>query len=182
MQGFNPSIEGQPLQPVNPTASPTVTKSFNPSIEGQPLQQPAQPTDWDKLLMFQSLYRGTAFATPQLLLVLHSFVSFNPSTEGQPLQLTEMKDEGIEFPKCFNPSTEGQPLQRESTVPGNTPQEKAFQSLYRGTAFATLKDAFAIGTTSISFNPSTEGQPLQQSRCRSLDFQWLQQAVFLTYG
>jgi hypothetical protein len=56
----------------------------------------------------------------------------------------------------------------------------AFQSLYRGTTFATQRDENYLRTL-LSFNPSIEGQPLQQSRCRSLDFQWLQQAVFLTY-
>lgn len=38
------------------------------------------------------------------------------------------------------------------------------------------------GVTLKRFNPSVEGKPLQQSRCRSLDYQWLQEAVFLTYG
>ena len=86
-KSINPSIEGQPLQPFSPSPPATVDVSFNPSIEGQPLQrqesickasqkscfnpsiegQPLQPEDAGADMYqsrgFQSLYRGTAFAT-----------------------------------------------------------------------------------------------------------------------
>ena len=94
--------------------------------------------------MFQSLYRGTAFATQLLQFTLYHMESFNPSIEGQPLQ----------------------PLKVVRLMHGIL-----FQSLYRGTAFATVHDFWWCYYRINSFNPSIEGQPLQQSRCRSLYFQ-----------
>ena len=109
---------------------------FNPSIEGQPLQpkkaEPDHPTDWVSIPlsrdshcntmvymylgngcmnMFQSLCRGTAIATIQRLFNLRNWMCFNPSVEGQPLQHWD--------DVLFN----------------NHPLE--FQSLCRGTAIAT---------------------------------------------
>ena len=82
-------------------------------------------------------------------------MGFNPSIEGQPLQRAQPLTI-FSGSSSFNPSIEGQPLQPNEIRKSHVNPE--------------------------GFNPSIEGQPLQQSRCRSLDFQWLQQAVFLTYG
>ena len=64
-RGFNPSIEGQPLQlKVKPTGLWLVSLlRFNPSIEGQPLQLYFDSDCFSCIGKFQSLYRGTAFAT-----------------------------------------------------------------------------------------------------------------------
>ena len=69
--------------------------------------------------MFQSLYRGTAFATQLLQFTLYHMESFNPSIEGQPLQ----------------------PLKVVRLMHGIL-----FQSLYRGTAFATFQSSKLKGT------------------------------------
>ena len=133
------------------------------------------------LQQFQSLYRGTAFATSDKLSTLAAMVEFQSLYRGtafatkyrlvRTMPITwkfQSLYRGTAFATCYkrwyypnrlrglNPSIEGQPLQR---------------------ANSELKFCLEGG-----FNPSIEGQPLQQSRCRSLDFQWLQQAVFLTYG
>ena len=86
---------------------------FNPSVEGQPLQQ--------HYLSFMDDSCG----------------GFNPSVEGQPLQqhLAEVKKCAEEL--SFNPSVEGQPLQLHITGVLPKPTKVEFQSLCRGTAFAT---------------------------------------------
>ena len=62
--------------------------------------------------VFQSLCRGTAFATLLSDKVSVGVTSFNPSIEGQPLQLSS-RGEWYAFGDVgFNPSIEGQPLQR----------------------------------------------------------------------
>ena len=60
---------------------------INPFIEGQPLQQELGKSlsDWSRE-KFQSLYRGTAFATVLGLTQSLWLKGFNPSIEGQPLQ------------------------------------------------------------------------------------------------
>ena len=119
---------------------PMKVVSFNPSTEGQPLQHGVYLTISHEGGEFQSLYRGTAFATllETNILVRLLKTSFNPSIEGQPLQpeksFTELLEQGT------------------------------FQSLYRGSAFATLR-SMSITWARTGFNPSIEGQPLQRYRC-----------------
>ena len=61
---------------------------FNPSVEGKPLQLEVQVALGKKLLPFQSLCRGEASATTVVgFEVLVDTESFNPSVEGKPLQL-----------------------------------------------------------------------------------------------
>ena len=161
---FNPSIEGQPLQQkavakgINATGDVSVPlsrdnlcniglkkklinqrkTSFNPSIEGQPLQLGYEVQD--QVQAFQSLYRGTAFATWCL-----------PHY----------------FPWRWWVSI---PLPRDSLCNSyeqglNMTIKKKFQSLYRGTAFATLLETnILVRLLKTSFNPSIEGQPLQPEK------------------
>ena len=66
--------------------------------------------------VFQSLCRGTAFATLLSDKVSVGGTSFNPSIEGQPLQLYLVTSQYPRMGFGFNPSIEGQPLQRNITV------------------------------------------------------------------
>ena len=150
----------------NKFATHCVSKSINPFIEGQPLQQELGKSlsDWSRE-KFQSIYRGTAFATS--LSIRNGDMEkgrFNPSIEGQPLQqgvyvyhLRPILGVSIPLSRdslcnhiyqllcicsmvCFNPSIEGQPLQ---PLKHASPYShiRMFQSLYRGTAFATQSDS-----------------------------------------
>ena len=67
---------------------------FQHLAKGQPLQ-PDSTCPPARFGRFQSLYRGTAFATVDIihLLLLRLKPSFNPSTEGQPLQ-RHVRDSG----------------------------------------------------------------------------------------
>ena len=60
---FNPSVEGQPLQRNTKMLNPIDVRCFNPSVEGQPLQPPQGENIMLTVTKFQSLCRGTAFAT-----------------------------------------------------------------------------------------------------------------------
>ena len=71
----------------NPLSAGRLAESFNPSVEGQPLQPGIATGFSTRITLFQSLCRGTAIATskePQSLIVVSCF---NPYVEGQPLQL-----------------------------------------------------------------------------------------------
>ena len=93
--------------------NPIDVRCFNPSVEGQPLQPQRYQSNKDV------------------------YISFNPSVEGQPLQLVilglNLKSKG----RGFNPSVEGQPLQLAKTFANKYKVQSKFQSLCRGTAFAT---------------------------------------------
>ena len=133
----------------------------------------------------QSLYRGTAFATPALFRPVWEFTVFQSLYRGTAFATYS---DTSQYPKlaCFNPSIEGQPLQlKGNDLPLST--LCVFQSLYRGTAFATsdlaLHDGLIVKFQSLyrgtafatilclicqkqgldRFNPSIEGQPLQPS-------------------
>ena len=157
--GFNPSVEGQPLQQKVSPIHLLRKYGFNPSVEGQPLQQKVSPIH-----------------------LLRKY-GFNPSVEGQPLQQTmvELKDENITL---FQSLCRGTAIATPNTLTAKICQ-CLFQSLCRGTAIATSE--VIVGTTvttlvsiplsrdshcnkSITrwtfinhegFNPSVEGQPLQ---------------------
>ena len=109
---FNPSIEGQPLQQVTKELSClNHIQCFNPSIEGQPLQLKYTLAEFRLISLFQSLYRGTAFATHHAPLGIKDVSKFQSLYRGTAFA-TQVTD-----------------LQMLSS--------KRFQSLYRGTAFAT---------------------------------------------
>ena len=97
----------------NKFAKHCVSKSINPFIEGQPLQQELGKSlsDWSRE-KFQSLYRGTAFATVLGLTQSLWLKGFNPSIEGQPLQQVYYTRIQSLASLRFNPSIEGQPLQQ----------------------------------------------------------------------
>ena len=112
-------------------------RSFNTSIEGQPLQlftfRNACVAGWK----FQSLYRGTAFATLSKASKCRFLFCFNPSIEGQPLQPKRT----VNNPRPYQGVSI--PLSRDSLCNLSSSLmirniNSWFQSLYRGTAFATL--------------------------------------------
>ena len=155
LPSFNPSIEGQPLQPCKSLQSYQNDWLVSIPLSRDSLCNIGHPHFWPSLPGFQSLYRGTAFATVRTRILRTRICCFNPSIEGQPLQRC--------YPHClWRRQIVSIPLSRDS--------------------LCNKKGKLMLSAVSKSFNPSIEGQPLQQSRCRSLDFQWLQQAVFLTYG
>ena len=62
-QGFNPSVEGKPLQPkVSGMLMAQLSMCFNPSVEGKPLQH-IRMIGCVLSILFQSLCRGEASAT-----------------------------------------------------------------------------------------------------------------------
>ena len=131
---------------------------FDFFMEGKPLQQfnlKLSPTSTSKVsipLSRGSLCNSTAEAAVDTV----KSVEFQSLCRGE-ASATLIALYLTQFPgDCFNPSVEGKPLQ------------------------LNLEDI--VNEMVDSFNPSVEGKPLQQSRCRSLDYQWLQEAVFLTYG
>ena len=62
-KGFNPSVEGKPLQPSSSSSKKATDKGFNPSVEGKPLQLHPIPGFPVSGVLFQSLCRGEASAT-----------------------------------------------------------------------------------------------------------------------
>ena len=111
--------------------------------------------------MFQSLYRGTAIATRVIPVrdSRHSRVSI-PLSRDSHCNVWINRSGWLQF-RGFNPSIEGQPLQLEYDL--SSPEWlRWFQSLYRGTAIATVVVCSSTFDGSC-FNPSIEGQPLQQA-------------------
>ena len=113
-------------------------------------------------IKFQSLCRGTAFATMRSMTwYLPSLVGFNPSVEGQPLQPKLSRVHSLIRTFRFQSLCRGTAF-ATSDVPRVRCCGLRFQSLCRGTAFATAAAVSAAKTNNKGFNPSVEGQPLQQ--------------------
>ena len=113
---------------------------FQHLAKGQPLQQPEEFKEVIEYSLFQSLYRGTAFATRMKCVKLHQEqLSFNPSTEGQPLQRfgTLADLEYLEKKYPFQSLYRGTAFATTILTRFIKDEADMFQSLYRGTAFAT---------------------------------------------
>ena len=84
--GFNPSIEGQPLQPQYAQSSANFSGVSIPLSRDSHCNLMMRVCRKIDELKFQSLYRGTAIATSWQSCSATLPISFNPSIEGQPLQ------------------------------------------------------------------------------------------------
>ena len=135
--GFNPSVEGQPLQQKVSPIHLLRKYGFNPSVEGQPLQQTMVELKDENITLFQSLCRGTAIATPNTLTAKICQCLFQSLCRGTAIATSEVivgttVTTLVSIPlsrdshcnksitrwtfinhEGFNPSVEGQPLQLE---------------------------------------------------------------------